>query len=405
MTPPSPKSELSSPTIFKGDWETQLMTSTSGGSMNPRRGSLQTSVSVSKSINVSLQGANPSQILSIVLQQLQEISSEHNLLKESNARDGKLIFELRREGTDKVKWIRDARTVFSFWAGNGYVCNEWLVIKVIRDSLKWARVTGISTGQWPNGGKEISCIKVPSSPNRIVLTITAHQPKLLLLPGSQPSGQNLSTPSHSSSAGQSITCSDTSLYTTLYKHEYATICFGSTAGDSGGSMHDMPINDVYYNAEIRPLLAVGMANESYRAKIIEFFSRYTVSDDVRKSLWKTKIANSLQISLETFENIKQRLGVEGLSKKVDKLIVDDLLRTLPDCRSSNAGQSMYESVRTLLRMWHIYRPDIGYIQGMSYVMCMFFYYFSEFECFVLFSNLVLTREIIHRVYTFDLAYV
>ena len=77
-------------------------------------------------------------------------------------------------------------------------------------------------------------------------------------------------------------------------------------------------------------------------------------------------------------------------------------RTLPNYKNYPIGEQMYLSIEALLQMFYIYRPDIGYIQGMSFLIVMLFYYYEEIECFVLFCNLILTKKLLHSCYTFDM---
>ena len=202
---------------------------------------------------------------------------------------------------------------------------------------------------------------------------------------------------------KSVGSLDGSIDTVFGKSDLADLLFGA-AGEAGENF-DLPISDDLFNLRIKQFIGVGGPDSTDRDTLLHFFRVNTISDEVRKHVWKIKISNALGITSELFEILKQRLKEDGLKKSVDKLILDDLNRTLPEYKEHAAGLAMFESVRQLLSLWHIYRPDFGYIQGMSYLMVMLFYYYEEFECFVLFSNLILTREVFSNCYSFSLSYV
>ncbi len=214
----------------------------------------------------------------------------------------------------------------------------------------------------------------------------------------------LAAETNTSDAGlKSVSSFEGNIETVFGKNDLADLLFGA-AGESGENF-DLPVSDELFNLRIKQFIEVGSPDVTDRDTLLHFFRVNTISDEVRKQLWKMKISNQLGITSELFEILKQRLKEDGLKKSVDKLIVDDLNRTLPEYKKHAAGLAMFESVRQLLSLWHIYRPDFGYIQGMSYLMVMLFYYYEEFECFVLFSNLLLTREVFSNCYSFNLSYV
>jgi hypothetical protein len=55
----------------------------------------------------------------------------------------------------------------------------------------------------------------------------------------------------------------------------------------------------------------------------------------------------------------------------------------------------------MLELFEIYRPDIGYIQGMSYFAWMFLIRMNPINSFIAFSNIILTDPFVSNLYTFQ----
>ena len=66
------------------------------------------------------------------------------------------------------------------------------------------------------------------------------------------------------------------------------------------------------------------------------------------------------------------------------------------------GESMYQKLHHLLSLFQLYRPDIGYVQGMSFLIVMLYYFYDEFETFVVFCNLIITKPLIFACYDFNI---
>lgn len=57
-------------------------------------------------------------------------------------------------------------------------------------------------------------------------------------------------------------------------------------------------------------------------------------------------------------------------------------------------------LRKLLQLFEIYRPDIGYVQGMSYIAWMFVIRMDPLNSFICFTNMILTDPFLSSLYTF-----
>ncbi len=72
-------------------------------------------------------------------------------------------------------------------------------------------------------------------------------------------------------------------------------------------------------------------------------------------------------------------------------IEQDIHRTFSSLKLFKPGSDLYGHLRTVLGAFVIYRPDVGYVQGMSYLAGMFLLYMDPPEAFMCLCNL-LTRH-------------
>lgn len=167
---------------------------------------------------------------------------------------------------------------------------------------------------------------------------------------------------------------------------------------------DLPDNTVKYKAKYKKYLGnSGVLKGRVRGKLLGFFAKYTIDEEERKQLWRDRIGNRLKITQRTYMWLGDRLRAEGLEKDAEKVIGNDLDRTFPAVDTHEEGLKMYQEIKMLLSLFQLYRPDVGYVQGMSYILSMLYYMFCPFECFVLFCNLILCNTLLHDVFTFNTA--
>lgn len=179
----------------------------------------------------------------------------------------------------------------------------------------------------------------------------------------------------------------------------ANLVFG---GSMDSKVFDLPINDKLYKSKYKHLVIDN--NESFpeRETLFYFFRHYTISDEERKQLWRIRIGNSLGITRELYDSLCLRLEIEGIKKQYHKLIGDDLFRTLPNYGNSRVGDSMYQKLHHILSLFQLYRPEIGYVQGMSFLVVMIYYFYDEYETFSIFTNLIITKPLVFACYDFDI---
>lgn len=90
-------------------------------------------------------------------------------------------------------------------------------------------------------------------------------------------------------------------------------------------------------------------------------------------------------------------------KKNTKVIEEDLHRTYSDLKVFRFGNKLYQPLKNVLQAYSIFRPDLGYVQGMSYVAAsIILHYGNEFDTFMLFANMLNREQQLFNFYSFDM---
>ena len=147
------------------------------------------------------------------------------------------------------------------------------------------------------------------------------------------------------------------------------------------------------------MLGPGTPKQEPRDAVRKVFSKYSLEDETRRTLWRNKIGNRLRITPLTFLWLEQLLERQPVQPKELKVIVSDLDRTFPECDTREEGTKMYQDILHVLCLFATYRPDVGYVQGMSTLVLTLYSLFSVEETFALFSNLLLCTPFLYNLYT------
>ncbi|CAD8087236.1 unnamed protein product [Paramecium sonneborni] len=133
-------------------------------------------------------------------------------------------------------------------------------------------------------------------------------------------------------------------------------------------------------------------------------AEFGIPISARKQVWPLIVGNKLQITKELY-NILQ---IQSKSFKLDQRkslgrlssfnhIKQDLGRTFKNeylQRIFHPGGPLSENLQTILEVFCLYRPDIGYVQGMTYVGSILLSYFDDYQAFVIFSSLITHSQLI-----------
>ena len=119
----------------------------------------------------------------------------------------------------------------------------------------------------------------------------------------------------------------------------------------------------------------------------------------RNSLKKSKnnneesdLSSSLSMSTKKIYSkyIKQTLDKE----KSINLIDLDIERTFPYMGVFKKDSQLGENLKEILRIFVVARPDIGYVQGLSYIAGTLLLHMEKFQAFVCFMNIILSPNIL-----------
>ena len=71
----------------------------------------------------------------------------------------------------------------------------------------------------------------------------------------------------------------------------------------------------------------------------------------------------------------------------------DIVRTFQSFGIFNKNSPLYENLREILRIFVVTRPDIGYVQGLSYIAGILLTQMDKFQAFTCFCNIILSPNI------------
>ncbi|XP_040885572.1 TBC1 domain family member 12-like isoform X2 [Toxotes jaculatrix] len=124
---------------------------------------------------------------------------------------------------------------------------------------------------------------------------------------------------------------------------------------------------------------------------------------VRGRVWSLAISNELNITAELYEiflsrakekwtslsetELEDDVSLSGRESSLE-LITRDISRTFPSLCIFQKGGPYHDLLQSILGAYTCYRPDVGYVQGMSSVAAVFILNMDEIAAFVSFSNLI-----------------
>lgn len=125
------------------------------------------------------------------------------------------------------------------------------------------------------------------------------------------------------------------------------------------------------------------------------------------------IGNDLRITPKLYQLLLERannyiqsindLNDGGAFKKNLKVIDEDLHRTYGELGHFRQGKPLNQPLKNVLLAYSMLRPDLGYVQGMSYVAGALLITCggNDQEAFACFANLM-NRELLFTFYSFDM---
>eukprot|EP01130_Rhizamoeba_saxonica_P010048 TRINITY_DN4110_c0_g1_i2.p1 TRINITY_DN4110_c0_g1~~TRINITY_DN4110_c0_g1_i2.p1 ORF type:complete len:314 (-),score=57.91 TRINITY_DN4110_c0_g1_i2:41-982(-) len=139
-----------------------------------------------------------------------------------------------------------------------------------------------------------------------------------------------------------------------------------------------------------------------------------IPPNIRPRIWSIiLIDHTYQITPEVFEALKQQAeNAKNNSEIVDdskgnkestvNLIHLDLGRTFPALSFFKEGGPFHPHLRNVLEAFVCHRPDIGYVQGMSYLAAMLLLYMEEFPAFQCICSIINKSTMLESFYAMNM---
>lgn len=126
---------------------------------------------------------------------------------------------------------------------------------------------------------------------------------------------------------------------------------------------------------------------------------------VRGRVWSLALPNSLNLTEQLYYILSARardaLHTEHSSnEETGELIRLDVSRTFPQLGIFQAGGPYHTLLGDVLGAYVCYRPDLGYVQGMSFIAAILLLNLEEAQAFIVFANLV-NRPCLSAFYRLD----
>ena len=158
--------------------------------------------------------------------------------------------------------------------------------------------------------------------------------------------------------------------------------------------------------------------ESSKTKPIEL-SEITlggVPSSLRSKVWPRAIGNQLQITRQLYDIFKTHAKNARIAhargdanayvshEASISVLYKDLPRTFAELGFFHNGGPLEQPLREVLESYIFFRPDVGYVQGMSFIAAMLLLYVEPFEAFVCFSNMMNSAHFL-PFYSMDLQHI
>ena len=158
-----------------------------------------------------------------------------------------------------------------------------------------------------------------------------------------------------------------------------------------------------------PMLWEGQIKELKKKPKFKDGLKRGVPVQIRGEVWSLLIGNLLRITPLLYESLLARVRTYDKNhdefpqfKKNIKIIDADLHRTFTDLAYFRQGGNFHHPLRNVLAAFSLYRTDLGYVQGMSYVAgTLLIHLNDEYATFSAFTNLM-QQSLMFTFYSFDM---
>ena len=126
-----------------------------------------------------------------------------------------------------------------------------------------------------------------------------------------------------------------------------------------------------------------------------------IPPNLRGSVWLLLIGNHMKISTELYKICCIRANSSEIINNMTDLISIDIDRTFPNLAFFQKEGPNYNDLKSILEAYICFRPDIGYVQGMSFIAAVLSLQMDSFNSFVSMANMF-GKEILMSFYTFNI---
>lgn len=130
-----------------------------------------------------------------------------------------------------------------------------------------------------------------------------------------------------------------------------------------------------------------------------------VPSKMRGAVWCAAIGNQAGMTRDLFDIYVRHAHEEmelNLEDGTGRLIEVDLPRTFPTLRFFDSTGPYHKDLMDVLSAWAQYRPDVGYVQGMTHLAGMLVMHMGTYEAFSCFVNIMLSGGLLLAFYMMDL---
>ncbi|XP_074103810.1 TBC1 domain family member 12 [Cotesia typhae] len=112
---------------------------------------------------------------------------------------------------------------------------------------------------------------------------------------------------------------------------------------------------------------------------------FGIPSAVRGRIWRLAVDNNLNLTAETYANCLKQFNTANHAESAS--IKLDITRTFPSLQIFQKNGPLFESLYNLLGAYCIFKPEIGYVQGMSFIGAMLILNMDTPDAFICLANL------------------
>lgn len=142
-----------------------------------------------------------------------------------------------------------------------------------------------------------------------------------------------------------------------------------------------------------------LALQKFKEKTKQLIRKY-IPSQLRNKIWPLLIHDRLALTRPFYNDLLEN---NVLPEKVKSQIAKDIDRSFPNNGELNSCKDLLSNMQEMLEEFHCYRPDISYVQGMTYpAAILLLVTLDKFVAFKCFCNIIVSNELLRSLYSFDL---